>query len=282
MTFPFTNQSDHEVWLVLDGRRSLARLRAAGPSWMHVFVEGEQPECSSVAFTFVLRGVGGGVIDGLSHVMSSVERDGRRVLHLRIIELSTGASPTLLERFAQDVLNDAPSNPLVAHAKGKSGRREAKLLGARHEDYRRVPSLVESSALADSLVVSKSVLWRLGNTTCDAHLVRSSLSGRRLLIRLEGPLPLAWEGVKIELDVGGMGEPRPIQLVAMVLGTVPTNEPGVHHVVVRLLRWSRDSDRVVWLRWLAHQQRLDTTMSPLDEVGLTRTIHPIRPSLPST
>ena len=282
MNFPNTGQTDHELWLMLDGDRVLARLRAAGPSWMHVFIDGDVPKSPKVHFTFVLRGAEGGVIDGSSDIMSSVERSGRRVLHLRIEALNTRASPSLLERFARDVLNDSGPSPLVRHRVDAPVWGEAKLIGARYEDYRSMPLHSDSYALEDSVVVSKAIRWRLGSDARPAHLVRSSLSGRRFLVRLKGPVPSAWESVKVELDVGCMGEPRPIQLHAMVLGTLDTDDEEAHHVVVRLLRWSKDSDRLVWLRWLAHQQRLDTTVPSSEALEDTRSIRVIRPSHPKT
>jgi hypothetical protein len=277
-------QLEHEIWLKLDGQRVLARLRAAGPSWMHVFIEGEIPSDAHVPFTVVLRGAEGGVIDGLGYTMSTRDRDDRTVLHLRIIELTTGGCPSVLRRFAHDVLNDADS-PFVTKLTSASPRpASSSTVGARHDSYGSRPLAQSAVVPEDSVVVSKGLLWRSDSLTSPAQLVRSSQRGRRLLVRLNGPVPTAWESVKLELDMGSCGEPRPIQLVGMVLGTVESKRTGVCHVSVRLVRWSDAADRAVWMRWVNHQQRLNTVLNESNQSAAlsTRTIRPHRVSGPLT
>jgi hypothetical protein len=255
------SQLEHEIWLELDGRRVLARLRAAGPSWIHVYIEGDTPSDAQVAFTVVLRGGDGGVIEGLGYMMSSSNRDERTVLHVRITELTTAGCQSLLRRFARDILNDEESKLVGRGAAPRSRLRSQRGLGARHDTYGSMPVAHDASVPEDSIVVSKPVLWRSGSLTSASQLVRTSVGGRRLLIRLQGSVPEAWETVKLELDLGSCGEPRPVQLVAMVLGTVDSRQGGICHVVVRLVRGSLEADRVVWMRWVNHQQRLNTVLN---------------------
>ena len=258
---------------MINGRRVLARLRAGGPSWIHVFVDDAPDDASQVPFTLVLRGVSGGVIDGVTEVMSTVSREGRLVLHLRILELATAASPRLLARFAREILNDDSPNPLVVSRERSIGQSTKRLSGARHDAYQCLTHVSEDAGFEDGLIISKAALWRDGRKTTEAELIRSSSSGRRLLVRLNGPVPSAWASVKLELDLGCMGEPRPVQLSTLVVGILPTEDAESCHVLVRLLRWSEESDRLVWHRWLRYQQRLDTACSPIEATSLvTRTI----------
>lgn len=270
------SQLEHEIWLKLDGERVLARLRAAGPSWMHVFIEGAVPGDAHVPFTVVLRGAEGAVIDGLGYTMSTSDRNERTVLHLRIVELTTRGCPSALKRFARDILNDTDSPFVSCSEVDTPSTASQRTVGARHDSYSALPVAQPAAASEDSVVVSKSLLWRSGSLTSPAQLVRSSTDGRRLLVRLNGPAPAAWDTVKLELDMGSCGEPRPIQLVGMVLGTVASRRTGVCHVSVRLVRWSDDVDRAVWTRWVNHQQRLNTVLNDTTQSVTvpTRTIVP--------
>jgi hypothetical protein len=243
---------------------------------MHVFIEGDVPSDAHVPFTVVLRGAEGAVIDGLGYTMSTSDRNERTILHLRIVELTTSGSQSALQRFTRDVLNDEDS-PFISSATsdvlGVGGQRT---VGARHDSYGSLPLAQSSTLSEDSVVVSKALLWRSDSLASPAQLVRSSTDGRRLLVRLNGPVPAAWDTVKLELDMGSCGEPRPIQLVGMVLGAVASQRTGVCHVSVRLVRWSDDMDRAVWIRWVNHQQRLNTVLSdsPQSVTVPTRTIAP--------
>ena len=275
-----SSQLEHEIWLKLDGERVLARLRAGGPSWMHVFIEGEAPDDPHVPFTVVMRGAEGGVIDGLGYTMSTSDRHDRTVLHLRIVELTTRGSQGALERFARDVLNDSDS-PFISESVDTKPMAECSSpVGARHDSYRSMPLSQSAADPEDSVVVSKALLWRSDSLTSPAQLVRTSVGGRRLLVRLNGPVPAAWETVRLELDMGSCGEPRPIQLIGMVLGAVESRRTGVCHVSLRLVRWSDDVDRGTWRRWVNHQQRLNTVLTEPNRVtsAPTRTIAP-RPRL---
>lgn len=243
---------------------------------MHVFIEGDVPSDAHVPFTVVLRGAEGAVIDGLGYTMSTSDRNERTVLHLRIVELTTRGCPSALKRFARDVLNDMNSPFVSCPAVDTSSTVSPRTVGARHNSYSALPVAQPAASSEDSVVVSKSLLWRSDSLTSPAQLVRSSTDGRRLLVRLNGPTPAAWDTVKLELDMGSCGEPRPIQLVGMVLGTVASRRTGVCHVDVRLVRWSRDVDRAVWTRWVNHQQRLNTVLNDTTQSVTvpTRTIVP--------
>jgi len=249
---------------------------------MHVFVDTDISQGREVPFTFVLRGAEGGVIDGLSHVISTSERGARVILRLRILKLATTGCDDLLIRFARDILRDTTQNILIAQC--KRGRRLVTRVPVdmAYDAHRTRPLTPEAHGMEDAVVVSKPARWRDGKETTSARLIRSSVSGRRLLVRLQGPVPSAWATVRIELDIGCMGEPRPIQLIAMVIGTLPIDDPGACHVLVRLLRWSEEMDRMLWLRWLRHQQRLDTSVMTHGGVEVTRTIAPLYYSAPST
>ena len=88
---------------------------------MHVFVDTDVSQGREVPFTFVLRGAEGGVIDGLSHVISTSERGGRVILRLRILKLATTGCDDLLVRFARDIRMDTTQNRLIAQCK-RGGR----------------------------------------------------------------------------------------------------------------------------------------------------------------
>jgi len=265
---PSLLQAEPEVWLVLDGRRVLARLRAAGPSWIHVFIEGDSPVDDRVPFTVVLRGADGGVVDGLAHRMSGVRKDGRTILHLRLTHLSTSGRRGILERFVRDVLRDreGATEPLSCFADSGVHR-------AVHRPHRLASVPGEVPVASDLIVVSMPVVWRVDGSAVSGRIVQSSSSGRRLVVRRKGPPPSSWETVRLEMDLGVSGEPRPVQLVGMVIGTVPmTQAPsGSTDVIVRLVRWSADSDRAVWSRWIRHQQRLDTSLQRVAGGTETRT-----------
>lgn len=251
----FMNQAEPEVWLVLDGRRVLARLRAAGPCWMHVFIDGAPPTSDQIPFTVVLRGADGGVVDGLSCLMSSGRREDRTVLRLRLTHLSTSGHHALLKRFVADILGDAPS-PIkmsVRHV-------DAGALRALHHPHRSAAPPDDGPLASDLFVVSMPAVWRLDATTTPAHIIKSSASGRCLVVRRRGPPPSAWETVRLEMDLGVGGEPRPVQLVGMVIGTVTGGDAPGTDVIVRLVRWSADSDRAAWARWIRHQQHRDTSL----------------------
>lgn len=282
LPLPPSIRSDHEVWLTIGQGRVLARLRAAGPSWMHVFIEEAVNVGTELPFTFVLRGAEGGVIDGLSRVISCGERDGKVIVRLRLMKLATTGGDELLARFAREILNDGAANPLIVNCNRGVRLAATSLKGAGLDATQTLPLGADACIMEDPVVVSKRALWRDGKETTRAELIRSSGSGRRLLIRLLGPVPSAWATVRVELDVGCMGEPRPIQLVVMVVGTLSTDDLQGCHVVVRLLRWSQDTDRMLWIRWLRHQQRLDTSVVSKTEPEVTRTIRPIlNASLPT-
>ena len=268
------SQAKPEVWLVLDGKRVLARLRAAGPSWIHVFIEGAPPEDPNIPFTVVLRGPEGGVVDGLSSMMSTVRRDGRTVLHLRLLHLSTSGQHALLLRFVRDVLNETGQSPLLGDASDSACFVDDRTMRALHADHLAADDPAHASLGQDEVVVSKPAVWRVGGVTQPAHIVRTSRSGRRLVVRRSGSAPSAWETVRLELDLGIGGEPRPIQLVGMVIGTIPSWGRATQDIVVRLARWSVASDRAVWMRWVRHQQRLDTDPLVAGRGPVTRTVPP--------
>ena len=278
---PF-RQPEPEVWLVLDGARVLARLRAAGPSWMHVYIEGEVPVDSQVPLTVVLRGVEGGVIDGLSEVMSTKRHDGRNVLHLRLLQLRTTGREALLRRFTRDVLNDSGESPLLCSRQAQPVPSTQRSLSALRQVQGAIG--VPSSAFVeeDEVITSCPVRWRSGERTFPASIVRCSRSGRRLVVRRSGPSPTTWETVRLELDLGVSGEPRPIQLVAVVVGVLSASDDESHLIIVRLTRWSAAPDRAAWMRWIRHKQRLDTSMGESASPEVTRTVSPLRASAPPT
>lgn len=277
--YPFLSQAEPEVWLVLDGRRVLARLRAAGPSWIHVFIDGPPPSDRRVPLTIVLRGADGGVIDGVAELMSSTRRDGRTILRLRFTNLSTSGRHELIGRFLGDILREGPTE---SPALGQSAcYADAGALRAIHQHRHAQAPLREVPMSADAVVLSKPVLWR-GDATSRAEIVQSTPTGRSLVVRRRGSPPSAWETVRLELDLGVGGEPRPVQLVGMVIGITPSTATDSVDIAVRLVRWSADSDRAAWSRWLRHQQYLDTVGPEADEAAVTRTVAPVTAPGPPT
>lgn len=260
---PVPSQSQPEVWLVLDGVRVLGRLRAAGPSWLHVFIDGAPPARPQIPFTVVLRGAEGGVVDGLSVLMSSARRDGRTVLHLRLIHVSTSGRHRLIKRFVRDVLRSGDDSA------GCFADDQA--LRAIHRRHRTAPETRQVSPASDGVRVSKPATWRSGSATTQARIIQSTASGRRLVVRRSGPPPSTWETVHLEVDLGAAGEPRPVTLVGMVIGALPTGRSGSSDVVIRLARWSRDADRVAWMRWVRHQSRVDSAATGSGASPATRT-----------
>ncbi len=274
---PFPSQSEPEVWLILDGHRCLARLRAAGPSWIHVFIDGSPPASDHVPFTVVLRGGVGGVVDGLSEMMSTAYRDGRTILHLRLVHLTTSGCHEILQRFVRDILQTGSSSNLEQVC-----TTDDRALRAIHRAHRSVSKVEEVSIIPDALAVSKPVILRVEDEAVPAELVRTSTSGRRIVVRRPGLQPSLWETVRLAVDLGAEGEPRPVQLVGMVIGTIPSGDRGRSDVVIRLTRWSYDSDRAVWTRWIQHQMRLLAARSRVEASNPVRTVTVRPPSGPPT
>ena len=239
---------------------------------MHVYIDGPAPSDERVPFTVVLRGADGGVVDGLSEVMSSVSLEDRTILRLHLTHVSTSGHRDLLKRFLGDP---------VRHSKAtlkRAALADPGVLRAIHQRADVTPLGAPRMALG-MLPLNKPAIWR-GRVAQRVEILQSSPSGRSLVVRRKGAVPSAWETVRLEVDLGVKGEPRPVQLVGMVIGTHAVGAET--HIVVRLVRWSADSDRVVWTRWLRHQERLAATPITGEAPQKTVTLRPLSAPGPPT
>jgi hypothetical protein len=182
-----------------------------------------------------------------------------------------------LQRFVRDILGTGSSNSLA-----QACIADDRAIRAIHRAHRSVSKVEEVSIIPDAVAVSKPVVLRVEDTAVPAELLRSSTSGRRVVVRRPGLQPSLWETVRLAVDLGVYGEPRPVQLVGMVIGTIPSDDRGTSDVVIRLTRWSCDSDRAVWTRWVQHQMRVFAARSCVKASPPARTVTVRPPSGPPT
>lgn len=90
---------------------------------------------------------------------------------------------------------------------------------------------------------------------------RVSRDGRRLFLSWSGGEPEIWEQLKLEVDVGSLGEPKPVLLNATVVGTCRVDTDGEQLLIVRLTRVMGSVDQRLWFNAL--QRRHPTKTHPI-------------------
>ena len=263
-----THRGLYEVSISVDGQRRSARIVDAGTGWIHLSTTSIHPVDPQVNLSIIHRGPRGGMLRLGATCLSAHQRGDMTLLRLRLDRVKATEEQEFMACFLEQSLG-YPDAALIADtdtivAITDDPRVEAERLSGRSAPSTRPRPLRSLSRFHRWSRLATTVnydgyCWR-NDVIQSTTIRRVSRDGRRLFLSWSGDEPEIWEQLKLEVDVGSLGDPKPVCLNATVVGTCRIDTDGQHLLIVRLTRVMGSVDQRLWFNAL--QRRRPTRTQP--------------------
>lgn len=257
-----THRGLYEVSISVDGQRRSARIVDAGTGWIHLSTASIQPSDPQVSLSIIHRGPRGGMLRLGATCLSTHQRGDVTLLRLRPDRAKATKEQEFMDSFLEQSLGypdaaliadtdmiDAIAGAPPVDAQGMGSRSAP---STRPRPLRSLSRFHRWSRLATTVNYSGQC-WR-NEMVQPTTIRRVSRDGRRLFLSWAGGEPEIWEQLKLEVDVGSLGEPKPVQLYATVVGTCRVDVDGERLLIVRLTRVMGSVDQRLWFRALKRRR----------------------------